>query len=479
MNATDELALARVVSVVESFPTQAWSYTPDVEDCREVLSAFKGDVDLSELWLRDLRDAEEGLVEAVRPGTSLMGAENAGNSCYFDSLLFALFAAQTLFDGLLRVALDPAMVPARKFQASLRLFVNQLRRGDLVSRFTVSRMRDDAFAAGFAGVHGLGSGVRTAQEDTSELFLWILGTLQAPYLPLNQRILHGAREEVDDTKYSAERVLALDIPEHYADSRDPVPLERLLEAFFFENRLEITREVEAAPIDFGDERKRAPAPTAHLTVPAFSALKILPFYTPQSQAGDSTDASSAMWGDNLASPQDGSPPSYASVTTPAPRRSLVLPMLVKRYASTTTPPYSRRLPVALAVPTTMKFALFVDDPRGGAADYVLELRSAVLHRGESTGSGHYVSAARTPDGWLKFDDLAPRRVVRPEGYAGELALLDEVGRDGYLLVWELTRGSSGGFPHEDHEMARRLQVEEREGKRGRAPGWDPDSCAMQ
>lgn len=485
----DEVGLAQLVSIVDAFDTQAWSFTPDVADCREILLAHGGDTDRAASWLYDLKEAEEGWLEPISPPVRLAGAENAGNSCYFDALLFAMFATHTIFDGLLAIAIDPGKVAVRKFQASLRLCVNQLRRGLLVTRFTMTKVRDDAFAAGFAGANGLGTGLRTAQEDTSELFLWLLNTLEAPYLPLNETILHGAREEADDTKYSAERLLALDIPE---TSRDGIPLERLLEAFFFENRLEVTRSVErsAKVLDFNDETKGRRDNTTLLRVPALSALRILPFYTPQSQTGDQTEVSSAMWPDMPASPLDGSPPAYASSSRGSGQTPfLVLPILFKRYASTAEPPFSRRLSVSITIPASLRFTLFVNDLRDGddGSDYVLELQSAVCHRGESVGSGHYVAVAKGRDvdgsNWLHFDDLAASgRVKKASSYADELALFDELSRDAYLTIWQLRKQpKSLVSEHDDHLFARALQEVEAEKTRVKAPasGWDPRNCAMQ
>lgn len=496
-----------MVSCVDSLATQAWSLKPDVKESHDILHGI-GNVERAISWLHDLAAAEDGVVEPVRPEVTIQGAENGGNTCYFDSLIFAMFATHTLFDGLLKIAIDPSQIALRRFQASLRLFVNQLRKGTLVQRYTANRLRDDAFVAGFSGINGLSTGIRTSQEDTTELFLWLLGALGAPYLPMNRTILHEGRAEVDDTRYSSERVLALDIPESLV-GRGAIPLELLLEAFFFDNHIQIVRDVTLrrplnfndetkgkGPIDFGDETKgkgpKKDEAVAQLKIPALSSLKILPFYTPESEAGDQTNASTTMWPEVPVSPTDGSPPSYtASVAgsskSPA-TKSLVLPMLIKRYAAIPSPPYSKRLTVPVLIPGTLRFNLFVDDLRGDGGDYVLELKSAVCHRGDSTISGHYIGIAKLEETakkgsrWLHFDDLgSPARVGASRSYADELSLFEEMSRDGYLLIWEMKRVRPSSLVEaNDQLIARELQTFEMEKTVAKAPSsWDPRNCAMQ
>ncbi|CAN0129763.1 unnamed protein product, partial [Ectocarpus fasciculatus] len=79
--------------------------------------------------------AGKGLLEKVNPGAPVRGMQNGGNTCYIDSLLFAMFATLDAFDWLLFKPLPSTDPPeARLLQKHLRFLVNEVRGGATVPR---------------------------------------------------------------------------------------------------------------------------------------------------------------------------------------------------------------------------------------------------------------------------------------------------------------------------------------------------------
>ena len=78
-------------------------------------------------------DTYEGLVKSYDPSTKLLGAENRdGVTCYLDALLFAMFARLDSFEAMLYNSFDD--LPRKKLAGLLRLWVNMLRSGRLITR---------------------------------------------------------------------------------------------------------------------------------------------------------------------------------------------------------------------------------------------------------------------------------------------------------------------------------------------------------
>lgn len=78
-------------------------------------------------------DTYEGLVKTYDPATKLLGAENRdGVTCYLDALLFAMFARLDSFEAMLYNSFDD--LPRKKLAGLLRLWVNMLRSGRLITR---------------------------------------------------------------------------------------------------------------------------------------------------------------------------------------------------------------------------------------------------------------------------------------------------------------------------------------------------------
>lgn len=79
-----------------------------------------------------LEDSIEGAVRGYTPSTKLLGAENRqGVTCYLDALLFAMFARLDCFEPILHKTLEDE--PRRKLAILLRLWVNMLRSGKLIT----------------------------------------------------------------------------------------------------------------------------------------------------------------------------------------------------------------------------------------------------------------------------------------------------------------------------------------------------------
>lgn len=82
-------------------------------------------------------DTYEGIVKPYNPQTKLLGAENrSGVTCYLDALLFAMFARLDSFEAMLYNSFQD--LPRKKLAGLLRLWVNMLRTGNLITTDIVS-----------------------------------------------------------------------------------------------------------------------------------------------------------------------------------------------------------------------------------------------------------------------------------------------------------------------------------------------------
>ena len=85
-----------------------------------------------------LNDTLEGTIYECKEDLVLYGAENRESvTCYLDSILFAMFARLNNFEGLLYDLYDDA--PRKRLASVLRLWVNMLRRGKLITTDIVGR----------------------------------------------------------------------------------------------------------------------------------------------------------------------------------------------------------------------------------------------------------------------------------------------------------------------------------------------------
>lgn len=103
------------------------------------LKATQGDTEKAFSLLLLLEDSIEGIIRTYTPNTKLLGAENrSGVTCYLDALLFAMFARLDCFEAILYKSFNDE--PRRKLAILLRLWVNLLRSGKLITTDMVSKM---------------------------------------------------------------------------------------------------------------------------------------------------------------------------------------------------------------------------------------------------------------------------------------------------------------------------------------------------
>lgn len=77
-------------------------------------------------------DSFDGILKEYDPNVTMLGAENRQNvTCYLDALLFAMFARLDSFEAMLFDSFTDE--PRKKLAAMLRLWVNLLRTGKLIT----------------------------------------------------------------------------------------------------------------------------------------------------------------------------------------------------------------------------------------------------------------------------------------------------------------------------------------------------------
>ncbi|KAJ2453952.1 hypothetical protein EV183_001908 [Coemansia sp. RSA 2336] len=416
------------------------------KEIRRVLEQAQADTQAALRRVDLLLKTRDGIVLPVDPTVQLRGAENAGDTCYLDSIVVALFAAHTSCDGLLFMR-DLGDRDANGVQALCRLLTNFLRAGELVSADMMEQLRAQLVKCGWPGAHG--------QQDAGELFLFLMQTLQMPFLPLEMRMVHGADSDANDSRVVTQRAIELALPSE--DNGHEVGLQQLLAKHFFDNRIEQLERELHMDVD---------APV-RVRTGAWAVLAMHPFYTPQSEMG--SDGASAEYPDN------------------AP---LVVPLLLKRYQA--GPDAVRRAGRHVAVPLQMDATEIISThvasdskdraattpvqrtqasdqappPYSAAMRYRLELQAAVCHKGSSTSSGHYVALVRASGlgaapgrqmrrrrrhSWPRLDAHAPvcdgaGEFVRLDDLevahgrarrVGQAQALAEMGADGYVLLYRL------------------------------------------
>lgn len=199
--------------------------------------ASNGNMDEAFRLLLLFEDTYEGLVKAYNPNTKLLGAENrCAVTCYLDALLFAMFARLDSFEAMLYHAFEDP--PRKKLVGLLRLWVNMLRDGKLITT-DITKILQDALAE-----CGWESAAKLMQQDTSEAFTFITGQLGLPLLTLKMDLYHTGKEEPDDDhRFVNERLLEVAILEQPLEGSEVITLEDCLE-HYFNNRIEVKRHME-------------------------------------------------------------------------------------------------------------------------------------------------------------------------------------------------------------------------------------------
>ncbi|KAI9202723.1 uncharacterized protein BJ171DRAFT_476481 [Polychytrium aggregatum] len=420
------------------------------------------DVPSSAVFLNEWNEALDGILMDLDPSISLLGFENAGNTCYLDSLLFSMFGGTTVFDPLVTSfaeVKDSESAALANLRTSLRMVINRLRAGKLVKVPYVHRLMNCLIAAGWFGD---AAKKKYNQEDVSELYLFLMDKLGAPYLPFQQAFFHGAMDDQDDLRIVTSRLLELAMPEPLKESdsskpySDAVHLEDLLVDYFFSSQVNVHRHPEV--LGDSDEKTR--------TVDAWRAWRMLPFFSSQNEIGESVTVKEYEF-----------------------HHRMMLPMVLKRYVNTETSVH--RIDRQVLIPTQIPFGNFILPPESNSdrlferiSSYQLSLRSIISHIGTSTRSGHYMchthrheatqaeppsSEPRPADVWYQFDDLrrvpdaksntasppemAFERTVKLETVEAVTQMLELTSGTAYFLLYELTQGDINDQKLESDEVA--------------------------
>ncbi|OZJ06710.1 hypothetical protein BZG36_00302 [Bifiguratus adelaidae] len=386
--------------------------------------------------VKNIMDAEEGVLVEINPDVTLVGAENEMlTSCYIDSLLFAMFVSLIAFEPMLFVETSDA--ETKRLQTLLRLFVNNLRSGKLVRVDAVHELRVQLLNCGWTGldrVHGV-----PTQEDVTELFLFLTNKFRLPYLPVQVRLFHGANVDADDDRMTTERMLSLSIPSTIAGT-GPVTLESLIAEHFYNNVVTgIKRNVDstsmsASSIDkssyfmvdttLSGEKKRPPK-QREMLVSAWQVLELLPFYVTSNEQGETSLPHAGEFSD----------------------KTLMLPMALKRYEYDMYG-RSKRIPRDILIPSEIFLSQFVGETLETCPDcqkplqHVAVLRSVICHQGDSPNAGHYVafSARRTGDqwSWLALDDMDLHHRVKTFSTPNAINdMYTQFSKEAYMLFYEL------------------------------------------
>ncbi|KAG0302805.1 hypothetical protein BGZ97_002167 [Linnemannia gamsii] len=389
MDPEKQVLLLRVMSYFEHAGHRA-----DEETAEYLLSSYQWNIDHTLQYCQDLLQAVHGTLVPVQQEIVLGGAVNDQmTSCYIDALLFAMFARLSAFEGLLNVNLDaesdsdseesgtgaPDTGPSKKdeerlhthrLQTWLRMFVNQLRSGRLIQAHVVKELRQHLYCCGWHCPGPMDPPGSSRQEDSSELFMFLTEKLHLPYLPLEQRLLHGAKSSADDDKVITERMLQISIPTPDQSTAPESPqsklgstfsklmsspkttssdsngnvssqaessmlevllLENLLAQYFYDNTLTgIRRRVSSGtgvPL----------SPGVEIPVSAWQVLELLPFYSSSNEQGGVIHASQSQY----------------------PSGVVILPLILKRY-SFGPDMQARRIGTPIVIPRRIDFSRFVN-----------------------------------------------------------------------------------------------------------------------
>lgn len=138
----------------------------------------------------------------------LVGAENWENvMCYLDALLFSMFANLESFEPILFILNIHSNPLVTQLSGLLRVYVNLLRLGNLITTDITQRICECLMKLGFR------EALSHRQQDAAPLFEFLTETLSMPLLTFRVEIQHSGKQDDDDTKYSKERILFVSLPE--------------------------------------------------------------------------------------------------------------------------------------------------------------------------------------------------------------------------------------------------------------------------
>lgn len=305
---------------------------------------------------------------------------NAGNTCYISAILTALFASNDAFD---------ALLTSSPTHIALRDAITQLRSGNGVPVRCIADVREQLISSGWP--------YRTGQQDSAELFAFLMDHLAAPTIPLHDHLRHQAPSISADNSVHSERLFWLDLPSSNAD------LTAMLDCYFFgETRPGLRRG--ASGVD------------------ARVIRSLIPSYTPTRQTGET--ASVALSRYNFG--------------------TLTIPLAIKRYGA------QGKSTVPVHIPNIIDATPYVA-PFADGISHTLILRSVVCHLGPSVSSGHYIAYTYDASvGWRRWNDLDERPVPcsrasvrtglpeRSSRVSGDWA--SELEQNAYILFYEMVPG---------------------------------------
>jgi hypothetical protein len=353
---------------------------------------------------------------------------------------------------------QPGDTEAKLLQASLRFLVNEMRKTNFVFPHTIDYFRLQLSRSGFYTENSKRDHINTAQQDITELYLFLSERLGVPQLALSQHILHGGKELSSDHTVVAERILQIAIqnkevstlksnswPKFPAlkpsskvkvnDSKRPLFLDQLIVEHFNGNIV--------------SGIKRMDTLNRSYTTDGFSTFSILPFFN--------------VSGDKVMRQAPTSDPT-------------ILPICLKRYTCELGSPV--RVNQEVVVPIELSINEIIDTTLPQLSpniDYKLVLKAAICHKGSQLNQGHYISYTKWgTDNWLKFDDMSTPTVTVFSSLQDILnGVLPDINRNAYLLFYELVQSPADpSLDKTDFTVAQRLQ--QAQGKRRRS-----DSCNIQ
>ncbi|KIV77321.1 hypothetical protein, variant [Exophiala sideris] len=453
--------------------------------------AANGDVDAAYDLLLALSDASEGIVTGYDPAKKLLGAVNRqGVTCFLDATLFSMFSRLDSFEAMLYNTFND--VPRNKLGFVLRVWVNLLRRGKLITTDFTKILQDTLAECGWE------EAAEVCQQDASEAFTFITGKLDLPLLTLKMDIYHTGKEDTnDDHKFINERLLEVAIPSDLTGERNTITLEECLEDYF-NNRIEVRRYMERratlssmrkssavhietveidpesgpstpttsptflpgpAPTDRPVNRHRTQSIIQERYVPTQndninpSLARVQSIESGRHRAGSvRKEVMMPAWQFFSLIPwyTDNAPINDAQVAAHFSTKRPILGLCLKRY-SMSADGTAARLDTQIDIPVEIGVPHFIQDEHmeeAGAlyGNFKLSLQSVVCHRGNSVDSGHYIalvrgsappnsvngSSADPSNTWMRFDDLAPERITVVDI---EKALKEETP---YLLFYQIT-----------------------------------------
>ncbi|KZF22536.1 cysteine proteinase [Xylona heveae TC161] len=428
-----------------------------------------GDADKAFEFLVLLEESAGGIIRDYDRNVKLLGAVNRDSvTCYLDALLFAMFARLEGFEPILCNTFEDE--PRKRLSILLRLWVNMLRSGKLITTDITQHLQEAIAACGWD------EAAKLRQQDASEAFTFITGTLMLPLLTLKMDIFHTGKEEAaDDHKFVNERLLEVAIPTDLEENK-VITLEDCLETYF-NNRIDVRRHLERrqtqTSVRSADSSKalgyhhekveavelgsRPSSPSSPLSQTPTNASPLRPAISrhrapsiirdrvveeansseragPRRKSSIRKEVMMPAWQFFSLIPwyTDNSPTNDAQVAAHLASKRPLLGLCLKRYFMQ---PNGRptRLNTYVDIPLEIGLPHFIQDDRMDEdaplfGNFKLCLQSVVCHRGSSLDSGHYVSLVRgeapnaeelskdslslecPEERWMRFDDLARERV---------------------------------------------------------------------